>query len=214
MEVTDVRRVRGTWLITLNGETLRIPRALYEERPITVGDDIDPEEYDRWLLLRQFRPALDYAVSLLARRPHAEGELEAKLKARGCRPVTIELVLHKLSKHGLTDDADFARQWAEARVRRGVGPKRIEQELRQRKIAAEDAEEAMAGLDEDGQRAAAVKLAQKALRAAKPGEDRRKTDQRIAAMLIRRGYPYTMAREAIRAVREDDQEETDDDRDR
>ena len=52
MEVTQVRRVRGIWYITLGGETLRIPRSLYEERPLAEGDEIDPEEYDQWLLLR------------------------------------------------------------------------------------------------------------------------------------------------------------------
>ena len=88
MEVTQVRRVRGIWYITLGGETLRIPRSLYEERPIAEGDEIDPEEYDQWLLLRQYRPGLEYAVSLLAQRPYAEGELEARMLRLGYRPVT------------------------------------------------------------------------------------------------------------------------------
>jgi hypothetical protein len=85
MEVTQVRRVRGIWYITLGGETLRIPRSLYEERPIAEGDEIDPEEYDQWLLLRQYRPGLEYAVSLLAQRPYAEGELEARMLRLGYR---------------------------------------------------------------------------------------------------------------------------------
>lgn len=211
MEVTSVRRVRGMFLIGLNGETIRIPRSLYEERPVREGDDLDPDEYDRWLLLRQYRPALEYAVSLLARRPHAAGELEAKLKQRGYRPATCEMVLYKLEKHGLTDDADFARQWAEARARRGVGPKRIAQELRARKVAREDAEAAMAGLDTEEHFRQAVRLARRSLRAARPGEDPRRTDQRAASMLMRRGYPGGTAREAVRAAHEEDQEERDDD---
>ena len=213
MEVTQVRRVRGIWYITLGGETLRIPRSLYEERPLAEGDEVDPEEYDRWLLLRQYRPGLEYAVSLLAQRPYSEGELEARMLRLGYRPVTCEMVLHKLKINHLLDDADFARQWAEARARRGLGPQRIAGELRRKGISAEDAQAAVKGLDEETHLDTAAALAAKFLRAGKPGEDRHKADQRVLAALARRGYPYAMAREALRTAREgsDDTEEPCDD---
>ena len=202
MEVTQVRHVRGMWYITLGGETLRIPRSLYEERPIAEGDEIDPEEYDQWLLLRQYRPGLEYAVSLLAQRPYAEGELEARMLRLGYRPVTCEMVLHKLKQNNLLDDADFARQWAEARARRGLGPQRIAGELRRKGVTAEDTQAAMEALDEGEHLSAATALAAKFLRSGKPGEDRRKADQRVLAALARRGYPYAIAKEALRAARE------------
>ncbi|MBR5345514.1 MAG: regulatory protein RecX [Clostridia bacterium] len=202
MEVTQVRRMRGMWYITLGGETLRIPRSLYEKRPIAEGDEIDPEEYDQWLLLRQYQPGLEYAVSLLAQRPYAEGELEARMLRLGYRPVTCEMVLHKLKKNNLLDDADFARQWAEARVRRGLGPQRIAGELRRKGVTAEETQAAMEALDEGEHVSAATALAAKFLRSGKPGEDRRKADQRVLAALARRGYPYAIAKEALRAARE------------
>ncbi len=213
MEVTQVRRVRGMWYITLGEETLRIPRDLYEERPIREGDELDPGEYDQWLLLRQYRPGLEYAVSLLAQRPYSEGELEARMLRLGYRPVTCEMVLHKLKKNNLLDDADFARQWAEARARRGLGPQRIAGELRRKGVAAEETRAAIETLDDETHLAAATALAAKFLRGGKPGEDRRKADQRVLAALARRGYPYPMARDALRAAREgsDDTEESSDD---
>ncbi len=213
MEVTQVRRVRGMWYITLGKETLRIPRDLYEERPIREGDELDPGEYDQWLLLRQYRPGLEYAVSLLAQRPYSEGELETRMLRLGYRPVTCEMVLHKLKKNNLLDDADFARQWAEARARRGLGPQRIAGELRRKGVSAEETQAAIETLDDETHLAAATALAAKFLPGGKPGEDRRKAHQRVLAALARRGYPYPMARDALRAAREgsDDTEESSDD---
>lgn len=132
MEVLSVTRQRGRVVITLSGEVLRIPAALYLQRPLQPGDEVDLEEYDHWLLLQQYRPALEYAVSLLAQRPYAEQELNQKLARYGYRPAVCEMVLYKLSKHGLLDDRAFAQQWTEARAGRGLGRTRIAQELRRK----------------------------------------------------------------------------------
>ncbi len=202
MEVTDVRQVRKTWYINIGGERYRLPDAIYRERPLSPGDDIDPDEYDQWLLLRQYRPALEYAVSLLARRSFAEKELEARMRRLGYRPATCEMVLYKLRSNGLTDDADFAKQFVRAGSRRNLGADRIRRELRMRGVDADTAAEAMEALREDEQLTAAAALAEKGIRGAKPGEDKRKTDQRVLAMLARRGYPCSLASEALRTARQ------------
>lgn len=200
MEVSEVKRVRGRVQIQLGSERIVLPASLYRERPLEPGDEVDPEEYDQWLLLHQYRPALDYAVSLLSARAYAAGELESRLLRAGYRPATAEMVLYKLSSNGLLDDADFARQWAQARAGRKLGRTRIAQELRRKGVSQEDAEAALDALDPEEQQENAAALAGKALRRAKPGEDPRKTAQRITAMLARRGFSYDQARDAIRAA--------------
>lgn len=213
MEVTEVRRVRNTWHITVGGEILRLPDSLFQERPLREGEELDLEEYDQWLLLRQYQPGLRYAVSLLAQRPYAANELQRRMLRLGYRPVTCEMVLCKLEKNGLMDDGDFARQWAEARTKRGLGPGRITGELRSKGVTQEQAQAAMESLDPEAQMATAKAIAAKFLRSGKAGESRQKADQRALAGLSRRGYPYGMAREALRAAREDEDEtgETDND---
>lgn len=201
MEVTEVRQVRKTWYLTIGSERYRLPEAVYRERPLSPGDDIDPEEYDQWLLLRQYRPALEYAVSMLARRPCAEKELKDRMLRLGYRPATCEMVLYKLRSNGLTDDADFARQYVRSRSNRSLGPDRILRDLRRKGVDSDTAAEAMETFSEDEQMDKAAALAAKGLRGAKPGEARQKTDQRVLAMLARRGYPYPVARDAIRAAR-------------
>ncbi len=199
--ISSITRVHGKMRIIAGKETFLITRAAFEERPLQVGEMLDVEAYDQWLLLRQYRPALDYAVSLLAQRAHATGELEQKLSRAGYRPATIEMVLYKLSSNHLTDDADFARQWAAARAKR-LGPGRIAQELRRKGVSREDAQTALDELNQEDQLQTAVSLAGKALHHAKPGEDPRKTAQRVLAMLARRGYGYDMARQALEIARE------------
>ena len=202
--ITDVKRERGKFHITVNGsETILVPLALFRERPLEEGTPIDLEAYDQWLMVRQYRFALDRAVAALAARPCSRKEIEDKLKRIGYRPCTIEMVLYKLEREQLLDDGDFARQWVAARARHGLGRQRIAQELKQKGITADAAEEALADVDEEEQIRQAALLAEKALHRAKAGEEPRKTAARILAMLSRRGFGYGIAKEALERAKED-----------
>jgi len=204
--IESIRRVRGKVYIALGGEEIVIPQSLFRERPLQEGEAIDPEEYERWLLLHQYRPALERAVALLAARAHSKHEIEQKLRRSGYRPGTIEMVLYKLEKERLLDDADFAQQWVQARTDRKLGRRRIAQELRHKGVSAEEAEAALEDVDEEEQLAAAVALVEKAVARIKPGEDPRRAAQRITGMLIRRGFDWDIAREALRQAMRDVEE--------
>ena len=106
------------------------------------------------------------------------------------------MVLYKLEREHLLNDADFARQWVEARSGRKLGRSRIAQELRRKGIDADEAEEALSAIGEDAQLADAEKAAARA----KSDEDPRKTYQRIAAMLARRGFRWDITKEALAQV--------------
>lgn len=202
--ITAITRERGRLRVTINGDSeVLVPLSLFRERPLTVGEPIDMEEYDQWLLLRQYRHALDRAVAFLAGRARSRREMEERLLRSGYRPCTVEMVLYKLEKEGLLDDADFARQWVDARSARRMGRGRIAQELRRKGVSAREAEEALEGLSDEEQLEGAIVLVEKAMARTPSGEDPRKTAARITAMLARRGYDYDTAREAISRVMED-----------
>ena len=202
--ITAITRERGRLRVTINDDSeVLVPLSLFRERPLTVGEPIDMEEYDQWLLLRQYRHALDRAVAFLAGRARSRREMEERLLRSGYRPCTVEMVLYKLEKEGLLDDADFARQWVDARSARRMGRGRIAQELRRKGVSAREAEEALEGLSEEEQLEGAIVLVEKAMARTPSGEDPRKTAARITAMLARRGYDYDTAREAISRVMED-----------
>ena len=76
-------------------------------------------------------------MDLLARREHGSSELTAKLtrrfRKRNCDPRTVESVVQQLIDEGLLSDERFAAVRARQLARRGFGPSRIRNDLRQRK---------------------------------------------------------------------------------
>ena len=205
--ITAIRKERGRYRVTVSeSEEFLVPVSLMRERPLHEGEPLNVEEYDKWLLLRQYRHALDRAVAYLASRARSRHEVEQKLLQSGYRSATAEMVLYKLEREGLLNDADFAQQWVEARALRKLGRSRIAQELRRKGVSADEAEAALETLDDDEQLAGAIALAEKAAARIKPGEDPRKAMGRIQAMLARRGYGWDVAKEAVsRAMQADDE---------
>lgn len=203
--ITAIRKERGKYRVTVNdSEDVLVPVSLMRERPLKEGQPIDLEDYDNWLMVRQYRFALDRAVGYLAARARSVREIEQKLLQAGYRPSTVEMVIYKLQRENLLDDADFARQWVESRQNHKLGRSRIAQELRRKGISQEEAEEALSAIDDEDQLAGAVALAEKAAARIKPGEDLRKASSRIAGMLARRGYSWDIARQAIEQALSDE----------
>lgn len=206
--ITAIKKERGRYRLTINdAENVLVPLSLMRERPLKEGQPINLEEYDNWLMVRQYRFALDRAVGYLAARARSKREVEQKLLQAGYRPCTVEMVIYKLQRENLLDDADFARQWVESRQTHKLGRSRIAQELRRKGISHEEAEEALDLIDDDDQLSGAISLAEKAAARIKPGEDTRKATSRIAAMLARRGYSWDISKAAIQAVLSNDIDE-------
>lgn len=197
--ITAIRKERGRYRVTVSeSEEFLVPVSLMRERPLQEGQPLDVEEYDNWLMLRQYRHALDRAVAYLAARARSRREVETKLLQAGYRPATVEMVLYKLERERILDDADFARQWVEGRSHRKLGRTRIAQELRRKGVSEDEAEAALEEISDEDQLTAAISLAEKAAARLKPGEDPRKAAARIQAMLARRGFGWDVVKEAVR----------------
>lgn len=103
---------RGALVTFEGGETLWFSRDAWREHaPISIGAEEDVDGLKAWLLPRQYPEALNYAVSLLAVRARASGEIRQKLRQRRYMDDTIEMVEYKLEKEKLLDDEAFAREW-------------------------------------------------------------------------------------------------------
>lgn len=199
--ITAIKKERGKYRVTINeSENVIVPFSLMRERPLKEGQSLELEEYDNWLMVRQYRYALDRAVGYLAARARSKREIEQKLLQAGYRPCTVDMVIYKLQRENLLDDADFARQWVESRANHKLGRTRIAQELRRKGISSEEAEEALSAIDDEDQLTGAIALAEKAAARIKPGEDIRKASNRIAGMLARRGYSWDIVQEALRST--------------
>lgn len=194
--IAALRRERGKMRVTLeSGQELLIPLSLFHERPLVAGHPLDLEAYDQWLLLRQYRHALDQAVAYLAARARSRREMEARLLRSGYRPATVEMVLYKLEREKLLDDGDFARQWVEARSGRTLGRRRIAQELQRKGVSRTHAEEALAAVDEEAEADACLRAAEKLVSRYRR-EDLRQGEQKLTQALVRRGFGWEDARRA------------------
>ena len=203
-EVIEAERVRGKYRILLDsGDKYWLTKAMYDEKPVRAGEEVDSEAFARWVTLHQYRPALERAVAMLATRACSKGEISQKLRTAGYSPDTIEMVLAKLDQNDLLDDRAFGEQWAHYRHGQKYGPRKIAAELRQKGLTAEEAEAAVSSLDDQTQAAQAEILARKGLSRRKKDEDFRKTKQRVLAGIVRRGFDWETAREAIDRAAED-----------
>lgn len=136
------------------------------------------------------------ALALLSRREHSQRELESKLAARGHDEAEIEAALARLSESGFQSEARFAELLARSRIAQGHGPIRILAELRQHGIADDQAQAALDTEAPDWP-ALAAELCRRRFRgpAGSHGERIRR-----ANFLARRGFPGSIARNAVDAA--------------
>ena len=75
------------------------------------------------------------ALRYLSYRPRSELEVRNYLRQKGCEPQVSAAVIAKLHSLNYIEDLSFARIWARSRLEsHGYGPRRVEQELRQKGI--------------------------------------------------------------------------------
>ncbi len=99
-----------------------------DEGPEAFGDELlaaDPPVHDA-------AAARNQALRLLASREHSRRELERKLLARGYEASLLVGVLDDLTATGLLSDERMAEAYVAGRLRKGFGPLRLRQELRER----------------------------------------------------------------------------------
>jgi regulatory protein len=93
-----------------------------------------------------------YALKSLAVRALSLGEMRTKLERRALRKSDVEMVLRRLADVGFLNDARFAESYASWRMDQRLGRRRVERDLRARRVAPElvqrAVENAFAGADE------------------------------------------------------------------
>ena len=98
------------------------------------------------------------AVTLLARRDFASGELAARLREDGYPAEVVAAVIADLSAGRILDDARFATQYVAYHAERGQGPRRIAMDLSARGVAPLHVEAAVAAGADWAARARAVRI--------------------------------------------------------
>ena len=189
-KVLEIKRGHGVAVVRLaSGDILRAPSALFLERPLRDGDQVDPEAYRAFIAEKSDGSALAAAMKYLALREHSVREVRDRLRRAAYGEETIDRVVAALEDHGLLSDARLAESWTASRARR-YGRNRLAQELRKKGVPEAAARQAIDDIPEEEEYRRAVDQAEKLAR--KFQGDR----QKIAQALIRRGYPWPLARKA------------------
>lgn len=87
-------------------------------------------------------------MNLLARREHSLTELKRKLSQR-FDTEELDAALEKLAEENLQSDERFAQSFTRERMLRGVGPLRIESELRQRGVQSVFIDQALVAVPQE-----------------------------------------------------------------
>lgn len=141
--------------------------------------------------------AREICLRQLAVRPRTRAELAKALRRKEISEEVIAEVLDRYDEVGIIDDAAFARAWVSSRHHgRGLARRALANELRQRGVDAEVANEALETLDEDEEAETARSLVDRKLRTATGTPEA--VFRRLVGMLARKGYPAGVAFRAVK----------------
>jgi regulatory protein len=148
--------------------------------------------------------ARSIGLDLLTAAPKTRAQLAEAMRKRGVPDGAAAEVLDRFGEVGLIDDAAFAAAWVRSRqAGRGLAPRALINELRQRGVAESLIADAVAGIDRDDIDSAARALVIRRARGS-AGQPTAVRLRRLIAMLGRRGYSGDVALRVVREVLADE----------
>jgi len=143
----------------------------------------------------------DVALRALMRRAHSVQEMKRKLERRSDNQLLVQLVMARLKKSGLVDDARYAEQFARQRTEsRKQGKFRVARDLRARGIPdrqiAQALEETAKTSDEGAMVRARIERKLRSYR----GEIDEKKMASIYGSLLRAGFSADVVRRELKAI--------------
>jgi regulatory protein len=131
-------------------------------------------------------------------RARTRAELAAYLSRKGVPPEPAGRVLDRFARVGLIDDSALAESFVQSRHREaGLGRRALTQKLRQRGVADDVIESAVAVVDSEAELAAARELVRRKLRSVATLEPQVQA-RRLVGMLARKGYPPGLAYHVVK----------------
>jgi regulatory protein len=146
--------------------------------------------------------ARNNAYALLRQRPRSEAEIRDRLGLKGYDKAVIGGVVEGLRRAGHIDDARFAVQWVESRMRSNpMGDIVLRQELKRKGVSEDFIDAALEKKSQEfNERDIALEMAREQFERLKK-IDRRKAMKRVYDFLLRRGFGFEMVREIIEGLK-------------
>lgn len=207
-EVLAVREITGLQVQQRNKERANLyldgayafSITLLEAARLKVGQRLSDAEVVRLREQADVDKAYDRALRFLTYRPRSEAEVAKYLASKGVVPEAQQEIMGRLRHLGLVDDEAFARFWVESREHsRPSGWLALRSELRLKGVSDAIIERA---LEEVDQEEGAYRAAQKQARRY-PNLSGREDQHKLGAFLMRRGFPYSVAKAAVKRLVEE-----------
>jgi regulatory protein len=212
----EPQKRKGRLNIFVDGQfVIGVGEAVAADLGLRVGREITPEKLREIGSAEEVQKALDSALGLLEVRARAKREIETRLSQKGIEESIIAIVVAKLVKLGLLDDAQFAAQWVEAKTRVGgsrpIGRRRLSSELYAKGVAKEQIADAVDVVSNADELALARAAASKKVRVVPSDREAlQKERQKLMGFLQRRGFGWEtvkqVTRESLPAVGDSDDE--------
>lgn len=170
--------------------------AAIEAARLRRGQVLSDADIDRLRNADDVEKAREKALRYLASRPRSEWEVRQNLKKAGFEAESVDRAVERLKDVALIDDAAFARYWVDNRTQfnpRSAAALRLE--LRRKGVDRTVIEAVLKAIDlpdESAALQAALARADRYRQAPRP-----EFTQKLGAYLVRRGFDYATAREAV-----------------
>lgn len=192
LAVGESARRPGRIVLRLSdGERLVVSMGVLADTGLpVVGQPLAGDRLEAWRRDSRITALVDRALAALARGRRSRRELALRLRRVEPDAALVAAALERVDAAGVLSDEGMASAEAAARLRRGEGPRRVRQRLRQRGIEGPLADAAVAGaiadaaFDEGGACRALARRRAPALARLDPEVARR----RLAGFLTRRGF--------------------------
>lgn len=197
MLVTGLKKQRGCWyMVELDGEpAVKIDRRTWDEAPYQEGSELDDEALRALLALSDRRRVWEKAIWYLSLRDYTKQELAQKLR-RDAEPSLVDETVETLAEKGLIREEAYARALATERITRQHRPRRrVQQELLQRGVDRDTAEQIVNEIATDDFQEALALLGKKRY----TDTDMQKLRQKVCGFLARQGFDYVTVRQAWEA---------------
>jgi len=211
-KVEQDRSERHRYLIYVNNDQAEPMMSIHEDLMIKFrlwkGREIHADELRQIAEEDTQHRAYALALTYLGAKPRTNYEIARYLARKGIEEQAAEHAIKRLEAERYVDDASYASRFTKERLRYQMkGRMLLQQELRMRGIAKETAREAIDQLDAEEETAVAIRAACKKWPYIKGEQIDRK--RKLAAFLLRRGFPNGAVKTAIQAAIEQEELEED-----
>jgi regulatory protein len=165
---------------------------------LRIGQTLSDDEIDRLKQMDTLEVAYQKGLNLLSYRPRSENEIHRKLSEQGFEAAVTDAAIRRMKENGVLGDDRFARDWVENRSTFRPRSKRmLALELRQKGVAEEEIQKALAETEEESSLAyqTAIQYARRLENA-----DWDVFRNKLGGFLARRGFTYGTIAPVLRQV--------------